>query len=173
MMGNGCCQGFSSAQAHSKSLWVGGVLSPPLLPHPQHGYGSPAVRLTHMPCPYKPKNSWRKPKGAVLLLDLVDIPACLSNTLGAATSTTCWAQGSGDVPRGGGQPEEIFLLLFKQPLLKSVVAGHISFCPHGFAVHRAGSKHSAGAVSTALCVAPPLQNTPCTVCIQINAQICS
>lgn len=46
-------------------------------------------------------------EGAVTLLDLVDIPACLSNTLGAAMSTTCWAQGSGDVPGGGGQPEEV------------------------------------------------------------------
>lgn len=100
------------------------------------------------------------------------LSASLPDVLGAAASTTCWAQGSGDVPRGGGQPEEVSQLLFKQSLLKLVTVGCISCCLCGFAVHRVGGVHGAGRISTTLCVALSLQKIPCMVCIQINAHTC-
>lgn len=66
-----------------------------------------------------------------------------------------WVQGSGDIPRGGGQAEEVSHLFFKQSLLKLVTAGCTSCCPGSFAVHWAGSEHGAGP-----CVTPPMQNAP-------------
>lgn len=88
-----------------------------------------------MPSPYKPKNLLVKTKGKGPFPSwtwlMYPLSASFPGVPGAAASTTCWAQGSGNVPRGGGQPEEVSQLLFKQSLFKLVTVGCVSCCARG------------------------------------------
>lgn len=101
------------------------------------------------------------------------LSASIPDTLGVAWSTTCWAQCSGDVPGGGGQPEEVSQLLFKQSLLKTGHGGLCLLLPRRFCGSSGGQRAWCWEDKySSVCCTPSLQNTPHRVCVQRNAHTC-
>lgn len=167
MMGDGGCQAFPSAQTCPESL------------QRQRGFVSFHV-LSMVMClqpmchdlnkPRKPLAQYEKEE-ADPIPDLTDTPAPpLHREL---LQTPCagarlWRHSQ----RWGGQAEEVSHLFFQAVFVKIGHGRLHLLLPRRFAVHWAGSEHGAGWVSTALCVAPPVQNAPCSVCTPRNARAC-